>query len=130
VSVQSEFLERIGRYRTAVRIVIDADAPFNRKCAKLIELSTAARAEDDRELARWCERAIYEEASVFLGLVPPPPVPTDAYGRKQRAVREEGYSHCPRCGSALATEDQLALWASQWSQWAAEVDRRGGSDGE
>src|SRR3712207_5758369 len=104
-------LQRIDEYRAAARKIVEASAPLNRRCAGLIELSRSAREEDDPEVARFAERVIFEEAAELLGLRRPPPVPVDAYGRRQLALRAEGYECCPRCGSRLATEIDVERWA-------------------
>jgi hypothetical protein len=127
----TEMIDRVERYRVAARKVIDSTAPFNVKCGTLIELAEMARAEEDRELVRWAEAVLWEEAAPFLGQRPTPAVPADAYGLRQLTMRAEGYEACPRCGSHLPTEIDVRRWAGIWRAWAEEVQARKGavSDG-
>jgi hypothetical protein len=107
-------LARIGQYRKAARIAVQADhAELGERYAALIDLAETARAESDPLVRTWAERAVWEESRIFLGVEDEEhDFPPQNYVRRARALRAEGYESCPRCLSVLATDRDLERWSA------------------
>jgi L-alanine-DL-glutamate epimerase-like enolase superfamily enzyme len=116
-------LNRVREYRKAARIAVQADhAELRERYLALIDLAEAARAEPSPLVRTWSERAIWQEAKVFLGIDDgEPEVPPENYERRARALRAEGYERCPRCLSVLATERDLERWAAMRRTYIEEL---------
>jgi hypothetical protein len=124
--VDGAILERVGEYRKAARMAVEADRDFATRALALLDLADAARAEPDALTARWSELAIWAEAEAFLvGLERKKDAQTgDAWERAQRRMRAEGYETCPRCRSRIASEKELEAMHLRRLSRIDELERR------
>jgi hypothetical protein len=118
-------LERVRAFRAAARGAVRADAPARTVRAAIVDLVEAARAEEDPELVRWLERAIWEEVRGFFDGEPPRPyVPPEPVERACRGLLNRGYKACPTCRRDLPTELDFELWRGRRAAALAETRAR------
>lgn len=124
--MRTTILERVAEYRTTSRRIVSAPSSLKKRCQVLLELVAALADEDDEATREWCRQAIWEESRAFLGLGDPEPAggPSDPWARKQRAIRAEGFSTCPRCAARIATDEELRRLSVSWVRWAQETSAR------
>jgi hypothetical protein len=79
--------------------------------------------EPDPTTRLWAERAIWAEAEDFV-LGSEPQTVGDPWGQRQRQLRTEGYSRCPRCFSHVLTPDELAHERVKREVRITELERR------
>ena len=106
-------LSRVREFRQAARLVAESNAPLPTRCLTAMELSVAARTDEDPVVRVWGERAIWEELRGMLGMAHgPPPIPSDPVIAAGRRLRMNGRSSCPTCLLPVITEADERRWAS------------------
>lgn len=106
-------LERVRQYRVAARIAVRADTRVQDRYSALVELAKAARSEPGQTVRRWSESAVWAESQIFLGAgAEEHSYPPTIFELRNRSLRAEGYSRCPRCFHELPIDADFDRWRS------------------
>ncbi len=124
-SPAGDLLSRVEEYRALARRAVRADVEDRRTVTLLLlDIGKTARAEPDRTIRAWAERAVWEETRGFLGADEILRFPMDDYELLQRRVRASDGNRCSRCGSHLATDADFQRWERIRRQHVAELMAR------